>query len=205
MQSTNVRTLILTAVLLAGAIGLVVSGSPAAAASTGSWPAGADPAYAVTGWAAGPIVVTHDHGVDFVSSTYRSLDGTVGYLTLATSTDAKRVYRAGAEVPLLGSGYSVEALVSGQLPPGASGTALVARKDAENLLVYATYGERRGLVGNGIAGWALVVLDGLLGRPNDYFMLTLTLPVRSDDVRALTRAAGLADELFPRLARWYGR
>jgi hypothetical protein len=203
MQSTNVRTLILTAVLLAGVFGLAVSGT-ASAGFNASWPAGNDRAYDVAGWAAGPIAVAHERGIDIVSSTYRSVDGTVAYLTLATSPDAKHVYRAGAEVPFLGSGYTVEA--SGALPqPSANGTTFVARKDNDNLFVYAAYGERRGLVGNGIAGWALVVLDGLLGRPNDYFMLRLTVPVRPDDVRGPASAAALVDELFPQLARWYAR
>lgn len=200
MQSTNVRTLILTAVLLAGALGLIVGGRSASAASNASWPAGSDLAYDVAGWVGGPIAVAHQHGVDFVSRTYRSVDGTVAYLTLTTSPHAKRVYSAGAEVPVLGSGYSVTAL-----PPGAYGTALMAKKGNDNLLIYAAYGERRGLVGNGITGWALVVLDGLLDRPNDYFMLKVTVPASPDDARALASAAGLADEVFPRLARWYGR
>jgi hypothetical protein len=204
MQSTNVRTLILTAVLLSGVFGLVVSGTSASAGSNASWPEGNDGAYHVPGWAAGPIAVSHEHGVDFVSSTYRSVDGMVAYLTIATSPDAKEVYRASAEVPFLGSGYSVETLVSGA-PPGANAIAFVARKDYDNWLVYAANGERRGLVGNGIVGWALAILDGMLGRPNDYFMLTLRVPVRPDDIRGLARAAALADELFPQLARWYGR
>jgi hypothetical protein len=205
MQGTNVRTLILTAVLFAGALALVVGGRSASAASNASWPAVNDPAYDVAGWVGGPIVIAHEYGVAFVSRTYRSVDGTFAYLTLATSPEAKRVYNAGAEVPLLGSGYSVESLVSGELRPGAYSTALMARKDNATLLVYAAYGQRRGLVGNGIAGWALVILDGLLDRPNYYFMLKLTVPGRADDARVLASAAGLADEVFPRLARWYGR
>ena len=205
MQSTNVRTLILTAVLIVGALELVVSGGSASAASDTSWPAGGDPAYSVAGWSAGPIAIENRPYVDLVSRTYLRADGTIAYLTLATTTNAKHIYRAGAEVPLLGTGYSVETLVSGALPSGTNRTALVARKDNETLVIYAAYGERRGLVGNGLAGWAFVVLDGLLGRPNDYFKLTLTVPARPDDARGLATAAALADELFPRLARWYAR
>ena len=56
--------------------------------------------------------------------------------------------------------------------------AMVARHGTEQWLVMYAYGERRGLLGNGPRAWTWAIMDGLLGRPNDYYKLYLM--TRSD-------------------------
>jgi hypothetical protein len=63
------------------------------------------------------------------------------------------------------------------------------------------YGERRGLLGNGVRAWTSALLDGIVGRPNDYYKMTLV--ARAEDIEAGHELAGLASALFPRIADWY--
>jgi hypothetical protein len=80
----------------------------------------------------------------------------------------------------------------------------VRRGDKGWLQVYA-YGERRGLEGNGVVGWALAVFDTVLGRPNDYYLMRVLVPTTTDTSDAIKRAGEAADVLFPRVTDWYAR
>ena len=72
------------------------------------------------------------------------------------------------------------------------------------MLLY-TFGERRGLLGNGWLGWAMYGLDTLVGRSNDYYLLRIIAPLTGRDAaRDAQQAVQLADTVFPRVAAWYG-
>jgi hypothetical protein len=198
------RSLILAALLACGAIVQAAAAAPAVAPAR--WPASAA-VFDVAGWSTGDAGVDSRAGIVFVSRRFTRADGRAGaVLDLATSTDAKRVYRAGPEVPFAGAGYSISAPLNAIGPSNADRSVFVATRGRDTFLVFATYGERRGLVGNGPIGWALATFDGLLGWPNDYFEATLALPLDDLHDAALTHdGAALADRVFIQIADWYAR
>ena len=166
------------------------------------WPTQPD-TFAVEGWTPGPETVEALNGNHYVSRSYRSASARAS-LSITTAPEAKSVYRAGAAVPWLGNGYTAEQASASLVPPSNAREALIVRREGElGLLVYA-YGERRGLVGAGVPGWALVIFDAVLGRPNDYYLLRVYAPLSQLDASATRPVAELADTLFPRLAAFYG-
>lgn len=203
MPATN-RQLILAATLAVGVAAQVVGVGPPAA--TPRWPA--SPAvFEVAGWSTGDPGMDSRAGTVFVNRRYMSTDGRVGaVLGLVTSTDAKRVYRAGADVPFAGSGYSISTATEGLALGSSDRSVFLASRAGGSVLVFATHGERRGLVGNGLAGWAFAIFDGLLGRSNDYFEATLVVSLDSEsDATARRAGAVLADRVFAQIAEWYAR
>ena len=73
----------------------------------------------------------------------------------------------------------------------------------ERWLVMYSFGERRGLLGNGPLAWTLAVLDGIVGQPNDYYKLYLSARMNQNDQQVGLDVADLARTLFPRVATWY--
>jgi hypothetical protein len=206
MQTAHLRYLVLTAVLLAGAGLYAASGEPLGA-GTARWPT-ADDLYMVQPWSVGQERVdenTNHAGLitRLVTRVFRSPDGGTATLTVL-SNQAPKLYGTGAEVPFLGSGYTVEPAPA-DLEPGVGDgvSALVARRGTEHWLVMYAYGERRGLLGNGPLPWTLAVFDGILGRPNDYYRLYLAARTDALDPRVGRDVAALAHALFPRIAAWY--
>jgi hypothetical protein len=206
MQTTNFRFFVLIAALLAGA-GLNAAAGEPRGVGTPRWPV-ADELYNVQPWAVGRESVednTNNAGpiTPLVTREFRRADGGTATLSII-SNQAPKLYGAGAEVPFLGSGYTVEAAPADLAPVVGDGVgALVAQRGTEQWLVMYAYGERRGLLGNGPLPWTLAVFDGILGRPNDYFKLFLTARADQLDRRITSDVAELAHTLFPRIAAWY--
>jgi hypothetical protein len=160
-----------------------------------------DQVLGVDGWRAGDAHVNLTNGNAYLVRFYER-DGAAASLTfeLTTGPTGKNVYHASAEVPYLGNGYTVEAAPSeltSRLAPAES--AFVARSGVRGWLEVHAYGERRGLVANLAAGWALVALDLLLGRSNDYYLERVVAPLGADPEATVD----LALALFPRVAVWY--
>lgn len=198
MQSINFRFVVLIVLALAGA-GLYSALGEARGTGTIRWPL-ADAVYAVDGWTVGP---EHQEDSGFITRAYSSPDGRVVTLSLF-SNQAPKLYGAGAEVPFLGSGYTVQAAPAGLTSSLASGVhMLVARQGADEYLVAYAYGERRGLLGNGPLAWSLAISDGLLGRENDYYKLYLSARADASDANAGSEVSQLAGSLFPRIAAFY--
>jgi hypothetical protein len=171
------------------------------------WPTD-EAVFGVPGWQVGPASLEAANGDEYVTHTYEAADGLEVIFVITTSPAAKRVYRAGPEVPFLGSGFSISAPPTDLLTPVSGRGALLARRGEESWLELDSYGERRGLLGNGILPWALAIGDTLLGRPNDYYLTRVMVPLDPVDPSAVERAGraqNLANVLFPRLAAWYGR
>jgi hypothetical protein len=202
MSNLTRRSLILAALLLIGVCLQAGMGPPPQAAAA-RWPAN-DELYRVVPWSAGALATEAPYGYPFVTRPYTLPDGTAATLVVVTSPRVKDAYRAGAAVPFLGNGYSVEAAPPDLTPTDSGVHALVVAKgDERDLLLYA-YGERRGLVGNGPLGWGLAVFDGLAWRQNDYYRLLLIAPYPRAGQPELREAVALAEALFPRIAAWYG-
>ena len=206
MQTPNLRYFVLTVVLLAGA-GLYAAFGEAPGVGNARWPV-SDELYAVQPWTVGQEVVgetTNHAGVVTRSITrvFRSPAGSSATLTVL-SNQAPKLYGTGAEVPFLGSGYTVEPAPGDLASTAGDGvSALVAQRGAERWLVMYAYGERRGLLGNGPLPWSLAVLDGILGRPNDYYKLYLMARTDQGGRPVSDQVATLAHALFPRIAAWY--
>ncbi len=211
MQAAAFRSLILITLFAAGNWLLVASGTGAQALRPARWPA-EDTVYAVDGWTAGPLAVTSVNGISLVTRSYQHVQGTKATLAIMASPEAKRIYRAGAEVAFLASGYAVEPAPTRLVPapherssePRSSAPALLIRRGDEVALLLYRYGERRGLLGNGARAWGLVAFDAILGYPNDYFRANLLVPLDTLDSPAAAQGEQLAQTLFTRLASWYG-
>lgn len=201
MQGAQLRWLILAGVL-AGGIWLQATIGQPPPPGAARWPV-ADALYAAPNWTAGPATVEAANDVSFVSRNYAHREGTSATLVLATSPEAKRIYRAGADVPYLGSGYTIGPSPDSLIPTASGLGAFVARREDRAWLVMHTAGERRGLAGHGALRWAPVVLDAALGRPNDYYRVSLTIPFERPDAPAVREAVTLASTVFPRLVAWY--
>jgi hypothetical protein len=87
---------------------------------------------------------------------------------------------------------------------GLTGTAgLVAERGEESYFLFYAYGERRGRLGNGGFAWGLAVVDGLIGRENDYYLMMLLVPSNSSKPAEGAQVSELARTLFARTAAWY--
>ena len=192
------RALVLTALFIGAAVLLVAVGAPQVEAKP-RFPSD-DAVYAVNGWTVSPERAEGRTGVLFITREFQRADRSPAQLIITTSPQAKLVYRAGADVPLLGNGYSVEPARSDVVAPQANRTAQIARRGTEAWLQIATFGERRGIVGNGAIGWGMAVFDMVLGRPNDYYLARVVVPFKPETA---SHAVELADVLFPRLAAFY--
>jgi len=202
MQAANFRYLILTVVLLAGA-GLYTAFGEPRGSGTPRWP-DSPTLYTADRWSAGPQSVEHNvssgNQTDLVTRVFRNQAGATATLTLVTN-QAPKLYSAGAEVPFLGNGYTVE---PASAPVAGNGVnALIAQRGPERWLVMYAYGERRGLLGNGLLPWSLAIADGVLGQPNDYYKLYLATRVDRADPQLDRDLADLAQTLFPRISAWY--
>jgi hypothetical protein len=195
------RALILGALLALGAVGARVGDAPPPPPAR--WPT-ADGVFAAPGWTTGPSTVQSLNQVAFVSRRYSaSIGDGSAVLSVAVSPEAKKVYRAGPEIPFAGSGYSITPAPAGLLGIPTSWSAIVARRGSDSILLITSQGERRGLLGNGPLAWGAAVFDGVVGNRNDYFQATLAVPLTGpNDALAARRALELADRVFGQLARW---
>jgi hypothetical protein len=195
------RALILGGLLALGAVGTRAGDAPAPAAVR--WPA-ADRVFEAPGWTVGPSTVQAQNDIVFVSRRYTTSAGDAGaVLSVALSSQAKKVYRAGPEIPFEGSGYAIAAAPAGLLASGTGWSAIVARRGSDAILLVTTQGERRGLLGNGTLAWSAATFDGVVGNPNTYFQATLVVPLNGrDDALIGQKARDLADRLFAQIARW---
>jgi hypothetical protein len=201
MQNIHLRFFVLIALFVSSvlAFGIV---EPSNLPAAPRWP-DQDSLYQVEGWQTTAPKVELANGTEYVTRDYDSLTGQRATLTISTSPVAKRVYRAGAEVPFLGNGYVVEPAPHTLASTGAAGGALVARKGDQSWLQIHVYGERRGQFGTGALAWALSVVDTMAGYPNDYYLLRIVVPFNDGDERELEAAESLAGTLFPRVGAWY--
>lgn len=202
MRSIQARCGVL--ILIFGAAAwLVLSMSPAAQQSAAPrWPTD-DAVYALDSWASSSVALTQANGVQHITRTYSRPDGLAATFVISTSTEAKRIYRAGAEVPFLGSGFSTSVPDATLVPPKPTRSAILATRGDEVLLEMHAYGERRGLLGAGPLAWGLSGWDGLVGRSNDYYLARIIMSPPKLDADTGQAAGALADVLFARLAAWY--
>ena len=202
MHGLHARYLILIALFL-GAFALMAVLDVPAGDQSPQWPVD-DSLFNVDGWIAGEARVEFANGAAYVTREFQTADGeSAATLSLATSPAAKRIYRAGPEVPFLGNGYTVAEAPSELVPAAADLGALVARRGDDQLLVIHTYGERRGRFGNGGGAWFLNLFDAVLGAPNDYYIGRVMARLDGDDQTSAHAAVALAHSLFPRIATWY--
>jgi hypothetical protein len=188
--------LFVTASALLANIGVPINTTP-------RWAADGD-LYTVDGWSVQPEEVdTSRSGLAIVTRAYTHLDGTWASLVVSTSPSAKAIYRAGAAVPYLGSGYTVEVAPASLIPAARTREAFVARRGSESWLQVSAYGERRGQFGSGAVAWGLTIFDSLLARPNDYYLARVIVPIDDTNISRTRAAADLANVLFPRLAAFY--
>jgi hypothetical protein len=194
------RALILAGLFVAAAVLLLTVSAPQLEA-TPRFPS-ADADYGVAGWNVSAARVDGRPGVLFITREFaRSAGAAQARINITTSPQAKLVYRASADVPFLGNGFSVESAPADEVPARADRTAQIARRGNEAWLQIATFGERRGVLGHGVVAWGLAVFDMVLGKPNDYYLARILVPYA--DGASAAAAMELADELFPRLARFY--
>lgn len=204
MQSAGFRSLALAALLGLGVWVQAVIGS-AMVVHPARWPSD-DATFAASGWQVSAPSKEEAWGVTHITRTYRNPSGTNATLIVSTSTEVKRVYGKGADIAFMGGGYSAApapARVAVSTP--ARRAMLVTGQDTTQLLLYS-YGERRGLVGNGVLGWTMAGFDATFGYANDYYLLRLLAPVgAAGEVTpgAAEPLVALADTLFPHLATWY--
>ncbi len=181
-------------ILLFGVVASLLLAISPQAEAVPRWP-GADDLYAVDGWrVSSPQVDSSRPGLAMVTRTFTRADGARATLVISTSPMAKAVYRAGAAVPFLGNGYTVEpAAVSGNFE------AITARRGNDAWLQISAYGERRGQFGSGAVAWGLSVFDSVFAQPNDYYLARIVAPADS----ATAQVVELATTLLPRLATFY--
>jgi hypothetical protein len=203
MQTVQYRCLVLAALLAASSVVLAGFDRPREP-QVSRWPT-ADAVFQVDGWDLGPLTVESTNGISIVSRTYRRGNGTAASLAISTSPEAKRIYRAGADVPLLDNGYSVDPAPPSLVAPANGRTALLARRGDELGLLLYSYGERRGFLGNGVLGWGLAVFDAVLGQPSDYYLARISTRLDGSAPFVPPDVVALADTVFPRLAGWYAR
>lgn len=199
------RALILLACLLvAGVASLAVT---ARAARPAHWPTDAT-VFALDDWRLGPLDVQTGDGDKYTGALLRRVywDDAGRHLTLDVWSNpvpqAKMLFRKGPDRDFLGAGYLTEPVGPELAPARPDGGALIARRGPDAWFLVYSYGEKRGLLGNGVRAWIFAEWDALLDAPNDYFMARVMAPYRGDKatVRSVLTAA---DTLFPRLAAWY--
>lgn len=192
------RSLVLLVVLLVGAGLYAALGEP----RDGGIPRSptSEALYAVDGWSAGP-----EEKIDggFVERRFTTSAGGTATLALYAHQTPK-LYAAGAEVPFLGSGYSVVPAPSDLVPTTAVGSsALLASLSSEQWLVIYAFGEQRGLLGNGPRAWAFALTDAVVGRPNNYYKMFVMARVDGSNVVPGPEVSTLAATLFTRIAGFY--
>ncbi len=195
------RALILGALLALGALGARVGDARAPAAARTPVE---DGVFAAPGWTVGPPTVQTQNDVTFISRRYTATSGrSSAVLSVAVSSQAKKVYRAGPEIPFEGSGYAVTSAPADLITQGTSWSALTARRGNDTVLLVAAQGERRGLLGNGALAWIAATFDGVVGTPNEYFQATLVMPLSGrDSALAAGELHDLADRVFQQIALW---
>ena len=203
MQTFQHRCLILAALLAAASVIMVGFDRPQAPRAA-RYPA-EDAIFMVGDWEVGPPTTESANGVTIMSRMYWRADGMVVSLTLSTSPEAKRIYRAGADVPLLGNGYTVNPAPPSLVPPADARAAIIAQRGGELGLLLYGYGERRGFLGNGLQGWGLALFDATLARPNDYYVARAFTRLDGRDPSVLPDVVSLVGTVFPRLEGWYAR
>jgi hypothetical protein len=199
MPGRELRYAVLIGVLLMG-VGITPMLGMKPQAADVQWPSD-DSVYTVVGWATSSEQVERMNGYTYISRAFTG-HGTMSALTIVANQNAK-VFGAGAEVPFLGKGYDVSAAPSELLPPAPGREGLVATRGDERWFVVYGYGEHRGLLGNGPLGWSMAVLDGVLGRSNDYYKMFLIAPMTGTNDPHSRDSVQLADALFPRIVDWY--
>ena len=208
MQTSITRTFALAAIFVV-ATGLYwVIGQPAGTGRQGTprWPT-SDQLYATQGWSASPETVDGQDGgpsnTDVVTRTLRDGSGHSALFTIIASHQPQ-VYGAGGEAPFLGNGYLSGHVPEALAPLKSDGVqSFVAERGPERWLVMYAYGERRGLLGNGVRGWSMATLDGLLGQQNDYYKLYFATRWDDQDPNSAVALGQVAHELFTRVADWY--
>jgi hypothetical protein len=216
MSGTAARRLVLIVLLAAGAVLLAVAGRGRAAGEVAGprWPED-DAVFAVDGWTTGPPALQSAWGVVHVSREMRSANGTVVTVLFSTNPSGKGIF-GNAEVAFLGTGYAVAPAPAARLgatspavPRMAPFKTVLARGPQATWLLHYAYGARGGLVPDAARGWALVLLDAALGRPNDYFMLRVMTrgadPLSPPGPVAAAESAALANTLGGRVSAWYRR
>jgi hypothetical protein len=201
MQDINSRFVLLIALFAISVLALGIV-EPSTVPAAPRWP-DQESLYQVEGWQTTAPTVELVNGVEYVTRDYHNLTGQRATLTISTSPVAKRVYRAGPDVPFLGNGYVVEPAPHIVAASGAGGRALVARKGDQSWLQIHVYGERRGQLGTGVLAWALSVVDNMAAQLNDYYLLRIVVPFNNGDEREAQAAESLAGTLFPRVGAWY--
>lgn len=167
------------------------------------WPTASD-VYTVAGWQTTTPTVESAWGISHITRAYRGPDGTTATLVISTSPEAKSLYKSGADLAFAGGGYAIETAAPELVPPAPGRGAEILKREHETLLLIYTFGERRGLLGNGWLGWATYGLDTLVGRANDYYLLRVVARITSaDGAREAQQATELADNVFPRITAWY--
>lgn len=195
------RALILGAMLALGALG--ARAGDAHASTVGRAPVG-DDVFAAPGWTVGPPTVLKQNEVTFVSRRYTATSGDASaVLSVAVSSQAKKVYRAGPEIPFEGTGYAIAVAPAGLITPKTSWSTLIARRGNDALLLVTAHGERRGLLGNGALAWVAATFDGVVGARNEYFQATFVAPLSGHDNPLVAHEVqALAGRVFQQLARW---
>jgi hypothetical protein len=202
MQIRDVRYVVLIGLFLLGG-GLFALIAEPQGKDVSRWPS-TDATFTVADqWSPDAEHMEQINGATYVTRALTGPDQSSATLTIVTNQSAK-LFGPGADVPFQGSGYSLSPVPTELLPltPGIQG--MVASRGAEQWLVYYAYGERRGLIGNGPLGWGMAVLDGVLGRPNDYYRLFVVGRVAALDAASSGPMLNLASTVLPRIAAWYG-
>jgi hypothetical protein len=200
MSHPAVRAGLLTGILLLG-YGLLLALRPASPAVAQG--PGEDALFVVEGWSVSPAQVDGSHGLPAISREYLRADGTHATLVITTAPRAEYLYRTPPELPFLGSGYTVAPVPPTVVAPAAGWHALLLSSHEQPALLLYAYGERRGLLGNGVTGWSHALLDAALGRANAYYLLRCVVPLEHLQAAEAHAGAELVEVLFPRLAAWY--
>jgi hypothetical protein len=203
MQTPSSRFLVLAVVFVVGAALYGVIGETNSVAAP-RWPEAEEVYGGVPGWRPGPLKVDHSsNNTDVLTRTYQGTGGASATLTLITNR-APKLYGPGAEVPFLGGGFTVQSAPPGLTLPADSGiSTMLAQQGNQSWLVAYAYGERRGLLGNGVWAWSLALSDGVLGRPNDYYKLYLAARTDGAVLGVSSDVLRMAQALFPKIAGWY--
>src|SRR6266705_2595797 len=127
MQGATLRYLILAALLSAGA--LAFSAVPRPLAPPPSWPADEE-FFAVGGWSSPPALSERINDTQIITRDYLA-GGASARLVLKTGTSAKTIYRAGPEVPFVGSGFSVTPVPTGAVAGLNGAGGLLAERGEE--------------------------------------------------------------------------
>jgi hypothetical protein len=207
MQTLQFRLLVLIALLAGGVCLLNLTRPSNRLEDVPRWPTDEE-LFQVPGWQVSPQSVEFANSNVYVTRTYDGQTEITATVAITSGDAAKRIYRAGPEVPLLSNGYTVTPIPAGLVARPQGESALIAHRNREAWLQLAAYGERRGLLGNGAMPWTLALADTVLGRSNDYYVLRVLVPLRSSDELSsqdASAASQLADVLFPRVAGWYGQ